>query len=67
MDGYAVARSIRADPGLAGAALIALSGYGQEKDQHEARAAGFDRHLTKPVDPGVLERVLAELPRFPAD
>jgi PAS domain S-box-containing protein len=61
MDGYAVARALRADPDQSMAALIALSGYGQEEDQRKARQAGFDRHLTKPVDPGTLTRLLEAL------
>jgi PAS domain S-box-containing protein len=60
MDGYAVARELRADPGLAGLRLFALTGYGQEEDQARAREAGFDLHLTKPVDPAALRRLLAE-------
>jgi CheY-like chemotaxis protein len=62
MDGYAVARFMRSDPALASMALVALTGYGQEKDQHQASLAGFDAHLTKPTDPGELIRVLATLP-----
>ena len=62
MDGYAVARALRSDPALSGSTLIALSGYGQEEDRRKARAAGFDRHLTKPVDPTALMRLLQELP-----
>jgi CheY-like chemotaxis protein len=65
MDGYAVARALRADPEQAVATLIALSGYGQEEDQRQARQAGFDRHLTKPVDPQVLAGLLAALPGRP--
>lgn len=61
MDGYEVARALRADPELCGAALIALSGYGQEEDQRRARQAGFDRHLTKPVDPALLAGLLDSL------
>ncbi len=61
MDGYAVARALRADPPRAPLHLIALSGYGQEEDQRRARQAGFDRHLTKPVDPGVLTQLLGAL------
>ena len=41
--------------------LIALTGWGQEQDKQAARAAGFDDHLTKPVDPDDVERVLGEL------
>jgi CheY-like chemotaxis protein len=59
LDGYAVARALRADPELAGCRLIALTGYGQEEDQRRAREAGFDVHLTKPADPEVLRRLIA--------
>jgi PAS domain S-box-containing protein len=59
MDGYAVARALREDSARAGTYLIALTGYGQEEDQRRSRDAGFDLHLTKPVDPRALERVLA--------
>jgi signal transduction histidine kinase/ActR/RegA family two-component response regulator len=62
MDGYAVARALRADPELFGVVLIALSGYGQEEDQRKARQAGFDRHYTKPVDPAVLSQLLETIP-----
>ncbi|MFB3819616.1 MAG: PAS domain S-box protein [Candidatus Methylomirabilales bacterium] len=61
MDGYAVARALRQDASRA--YLIALTGYGQEEDQRRAREAGFDLHLTKPVDPRALEPLLARLPR----
>jgi PAS domain S-box-containing protein len=61
MDGYEVARALRADPPRVPLHLIALSGYGQEEDQRRARQAGFDRHLTKPVDPGVLTQLLDAL------
>lgn len=47
-DGYQVARTLRADPGLAHTCLIALSGYALPEDVHRAVAAGFDRHLAKP-------------------
>jgi CheY-like chemotaxis protein len=65
MDGFAVARALRADPELFGVTLIALSGYGQEEDRRQARQAGFDRHLTKPVDPAVLDQLLDALPARP--
>lgn len=58
MDGYAVARACRADPDLRGCHLVALTGYGQAEDQRLALEAGFDRHLTKPVDLAVLVQVL---------
>jgi two-component system CheB/CheR fusion protein len=61
LDGYAVARALRADPQLAGTFLVALTGYGQVEDQRRAREAGFDVHLTKPADFAVLRRIIADL------
>jgi PAS domain S-box-containing protein len=58
IDGYEVARQIRSKLG-GRARLIALSGYGQQKDRERAFAAGFDDHLLKPVDPARLVAVLA--------
>jgi CheY-like chemotaxis protein len=58
MDGYAVARALRADPELFGVTAVALSGYGQEEDKRKSRQAGFDHHLTKPAPPEELQRVL---------
>jgi signal transduction histidine kinase len=51
MDGFAVARALRGDEATAAATLIAISGYGQEEDQQRCRDAGFDLHMTKPVNP----------------
>jgi signal transduction histidine kinase len=62
MDGYAVARALRGEPKLAATRLIALTGYGQEEDQRLSHEAGFDLHLTKPIDFAELQRVLALLP-----
>jgi two-component system CheB/CheR fusion protein len=59
--GYEVARRIREDGMLSGVALVAVSGYGREEDLSRARAAGFDRHLVKPVDFDALHEVLARL------
>lgn len=61
MDGYSLARGLRAASETAGARLIAISGYGQEEDKRLARQAGFDEHLTKPVDPEALMRLLEAL------
>jgi CheY-like chemotaxis protein len=58
MDGYAVARELRDLRGAA-AFLVALSGYGQPQDKQRALAAGFDAHITKPVDATALEHMLA--------
>jgi CheY-like chemotaxis protein len=57
--GYDIAREIRADPALAATLLVAMTGYGQERDKRRAQSAGFDFHLTKPVDEGALEALLA--------
>jgi PAS domain S-box-containing protein len=62
MDGYAVARTLRQEPAIASAYLIALTGYAQENDQRCASEAGFDRHMTKPVDFDELQAVLTSLP-----
>ena len=50
MDGYEVARQLRAMPALAGVFLVALSGYGGPEDVARARDAGFDEYLVKPAD-----------------
>jgi len=59
MSGYDVAQALREDPQLSGAYIIALTGYGRDEDQRQAQAAGFDLHLTKPVDFDVLRRAMA--------
>jgi len=57
--GYEVARRLREQPETADCMLVAVTGWGQEDDKRRARDAGFDRHLTKPVDPSVIEAILA--------
>jgi two-component system CheB/CheR fusion protein len=59
MDGYEVAQKMRELPGLRDIRLIAVMGYGRSDDRLRARDAGFDDHLTKPVEFAVLERTLA--------
>jgi two-component system CheB/CheR fusion protein len=59
ISGYEVARRLRREPGLEGTVLVALTGYGQEKDRQQSQEAGFDAHLTKPADPAALEKLLA--------
>lgn len=61
LDGFGVARELRADNELRQVRLIAISGYGQEEDRRRAREAGFDLHLTKPVDPSDLLQLLHKL------
>ncbi|HEV8142544.1 MAG TPA: response regulator [Methylomirabilota bacterium] len=59
IDGYDVVR--RARSFVRETCLVALTGYGQADDQRKAREAGFDVHITKPVDPDRLERLLRTL------
>ena len=58
IDGYELARRIRSSSIGSRAVLIALTGYGQPDDKIRARAAGFDHHLVKPLDPSVLTSLL---------
>ncbi|MDB6071640.1 MAG: luxQ 1 [Verrucomicrobiales bacterium] len=61
MNGFEVARRLRKMPGLQTTLLVAMSGYGREDDLHEARQAGFDQYLVKPVDLGLLTKWLGDL------
>ena len=61
MDGYEVARRLRRELGGEEAVVVALTGYGQESDRRQAQEAGFDHHLTKPVEPEALQELLASL------
>jgi PAS domain S-box-containing protein len=58
MDGLEVARRLRQNTAAAATRLVALTGYGQERDRHASRAAGFSVHLVKPVDAAALRAVL---------
>jgi PAS domain S-box-containing protein len=63
LDGYQTARRIAARPWAAGTRIVAVTGWGQEADRQRAKAAGFHRHLVKPVDVVALQEVMAdELP-----
>jgi CheY-like chemotaxis protein len=59
LDGYEVARRIRARTGGESIVLVAVTGYGQNEDRRRALDAGFDAHVTKPVDPDRLAEVIA--------
>jgi len=59
IDGYAVAKALRADPAMRSVLIVALTGYGQAEDQRRAKDARFDAHFTKPVAPDDLARALA--------
>jgi signal transduction histidine kinase/ActR/RegA family two-component response regulator len=58
MDGFELARRLRTDPRVQSMVLVALTGYGRDEDRDEARRAGFDHHMTKPVD---IDQLLALL------
>ena len=59
IDGYELARRLRALPGLGPFRMIALTGFGQARDQRNAFDAGFDFHCTKPVDITVLDTIFS--------
>jgi two-component system, sensor histidine kinase len=63
MNGYEVARRVRQHEWGRAVWLIAATGWGQAEDKAEAKAAGFDQHLTKPVSPDRLLHLLTELSR----
>jgi CheY-like chemotaxis protein len=60
LDGYAVAERLRSDPGTASLRLVALTGWSDDASVKRALESGFDRHLSKPVDPALLREILAE-------
>ncbi len=64
LDGYEVARRARQSLDNGDVYLVALTGYGQQKDRAAVHAAGFDEHLVKPVNPAELARILNR-PRKP--
>jgi len=61
MNGYEFAAQLRVHPDFRQIPLIALTGYGQEEDRQRTRAAGFDYHLVKPVEPDALNALLNSL------
>ncbi|MBS2011375.1 MAG: response regulator [Deltaproteobacteria bacterium] len=58
MNGYEVAAELRRRPELQGALIVALTGWGSDADRQRSREAGFDVHLTKPVETRVIEALL---------
>jgi DNA-binding response OmpR family regulator len=62
VDGLEVARQVRGRSASARMLLVAVTGFGQPGDRHRALEAGFDHHLTKPIDLGTLLALLAEVP-----
>jgi PAS domain S-box-containing protein len=61
LNGYEVARVIRKTPGLESTVLVALTGWGAQRDQIRAKEAGFDHHLTKPADIAAIKVLLTAL------
>jgi PAS domain S-box-containing protein len=58
LNGFEVARRVREQPWGRNVVLVAITGWGQEEDKRRATEAGFDCHLTKPVEPAALEKLL---------
>jgi len=61
LNGFEACRRIRAQPWSHGVVMIALTGWGQDEDRRRSTDAGFDRHLVKPVDPLMLEKLMGDL------
>ncbi len=61
MDGYEVAKRLRQQHSAEKVMLVAMTGYGQDEDRRRAEEAGFDHHLVKPVDPDILQDLLASV------
>jgi signal transduction histidine kinase/integral membrane sensor domain MASE1/ActR/RegA family two-component response regulator len=59
MDGYETCRRLRQEPFGRDVMIVALTGWGQERDKQRAAEAGFDAHLTKPADPAEIERLMS--------
>src|SRR5207249_5898192 len=64
MNGYEVARRLRAEPGLGAVKLVALSAFSDPVHAQRTAAAGFDHRLTKPADPAELEGLLTMLDKI---
>lgn len=62
LNGYETAHYIREEPWGKDAVVVAVTGWGGEADKRQAREAGFDHHLTKPVDPEVIRDLIAKSP-----
>jgi CheY-like chemotaxis protein len=58
LNGYEIAKQVRDDPTLSHVMIVAITGYGQAQDRMRTSAAGFDHHLTKPVEFRALQRLL---------
>ena len=65
MNGYEVARALRSMRGIGHPVLVAVTGWGAPEDRMQSKNAGFDEHLTKPVDISTIELLLARLSTHP--
>ena len=65
LNGYDLARRLRAMPATRQSVLVAVTGWGQEDDKRRAREAGFDHHMVKPVEPDQILEILATFKRSP--
>jgi CheY-like chemotaxis protein len=63
LDGYGVVHALRHNPATAAIRIIAVTAYSQDSDRRRSREAGFDLHLTKPVDPYLLLHEILSPPR----
>jgi CheY-like chemotaxis protein len=61
LDGYAVARRLRAESWGSRVTLVAVTGYGREEDRRRAEAAGFDLHFVKPADPAAITSLFKDV------
>jgi CheY-like chemotaxis protein len=60
MDGYEVARRLRSQPAFANVLIVAVTGYGQERDKQLSKEAGIDHHIVKPLNTDVLLQLVEE-------
>jgi CheY-like chemotaxis protein len=67
MDGFELARRIRADARTRPMFLVAVTGWGQDEDSQRSRECGFDAHLTKPADPDAVCRLVAGVAPTPGE
>jgi CheY-like chemotaxis protein len=65
VDGWVLARRLRAEPGLDSVVVVAVTGYGTDADRQQSDAAGIDHHLVKPIEPERLQRLLAAFGAMP--
>ena len=65
LNGYDVARTLRAAPTMARTRLIAFTGYGHDEDRRRVHEAGFDHHLVKPVGAADIAKIVDALPPRP--